>query len=258
MNKTAVIAAVLAISAGGANYLYARNLEQNATGGKKVGVLVASKDLKQGETLNKSSFALRHIPVAFVDDRDVRGDRISDLDGAPIQVSIKRGQVIQWTDFQSRVSDMAKDLADLVQPGKRAMTIVVNQKSALGGLLRPGHRVDIVGTFTGNGSNEKEQRSQVMLQNVVVLATGKQLSSDSADTGFNTVTLSVTVEQSELLSLAGALGSLSLVLRGYSDLAIVNGVPPKDYNAIAKLEANSSVSGAKAESTPIERLTPKK
>ena len=260
MSKMGIAAVVLAIAAGAANYIYARTLEQNTTGGVKIGVLVVARDMKQGDVLDENSMSFREIPAAYVDERDVTEKHKSEVMDAPVQVALKKGQVLQWTDFQSRIGDAKKDLADLVEPGKRAMTIVVNRKSALGGLLRPGHRVDILGTFISRsmGDNNSKQRSQVLLQNVIVLATGKQLSLAETESGFNTVTLSVTIEQSELLSFAGELGTLSLVLRGYSDLAVTEAIPKKGYDDLFSAAPNSAIPRDKLSPAHIERLSVKK
>ena len=256
MNRILIVSILLAVAAGGAHYAYAKKLEEAVTGGEKVVVLVAARDLDPGEVLKDTDFGTRQVPGAYVDERDVLNTRKDELAGTPVQVALKQGQVFQWTDFESRGEGERKDLADLVEPGKRAMTIIVNRESSFGGLLRPGHRVDILGTFvqTSFGSTNSKQRSQVLLQNVAVLATGKQLSSGDAQSGFNTVTLSVTVEQSELLSFAGGLGSLSLVLRGYSDLAVIDGIPEKGYDDIfapPKVDGNKSKA---SRDEAIERL----
>ncbi len=256
MSRIGIVAVLLAVAAGGAHYWYARELENAVTGGEKQLLLVATRDLNPGEIVKKADLGSRQVPGAFVDERDVLSDRKADIEGTPVQVAVRQGQVLQWTDFEIRSEGENRDLADLVEPGKRAMTIVVNRESSFGGLLRPGHRVDIVGTFAKMdwGSAVSKQRSQVLLQNVAVLATGKQLSSGEVKSGFNTVTLSVTVEQSELLSFAGELGNLSLVLRGYSDLAIIDGIPEKGYGDIfaAPKVDKSKLQSSKNE--PIERL----
>ncbi|MBN2527238.1 MAG: Flp pilus assembly protein CpaB [Deltaproteobacteria bacterium] len=260
MSKIVILAISMAVLAGVGNYLFAYKLEQQTTGGDKVAVMVASRDLNRGEILKTDDFAERQIPIAYVDERDVTGNRKKELKGAPIQVAVKKGQVLQWTDFQARMADGKNDLADLVEPGKRAMTIVVNRESAFGGLLKPGHRVDIIGTFANSGyaGGGSKQRSQVLLQNVRVLATGNQLSSEDAGSGFNTVTLSVSVEQGELLSFAGNLGELSLVMRGYSDVSVTEGIPTKGYDDIFGERKPLLSKADKNQNNPIERLQVKK
>jgi hypothetical protein len=42
----------------------------------------------------------------------------------------------------------------------------------------------------------------------------------------------VTIEEGELLTFAAEIGSLSLVLRGYQDLEITNGIPDKGMEDI--------------------------
>src|SRR5262252_11011866 len=102
-------------------------------------------------------------------------------------------------------------LSALVQPGKKAVTIRVNDVEGVGGFVLPGDHVDVLMTRQpekGSGNND------VVLQNVKVLAID-QLADDSADkpSVVKAVTVEVDTVSAQKLSLAASLGSLSLVLR---------------------------------------------
>jgi pilus assembly protein CpaB len=129
----------------------------------------------------------------------------------------------------------------------RAITIPVDGALSMGGLLRPGHRVDILGTFSRGAKWSAAERATVtLLQNVLVLATGRDLRGEAEEGGergrrFRTVTLSVGLEESELLSLASIQGQLSLVLRGRQDLTAMRDVPEKGMADIWEAERRNAL-----------------
>jgi pilus assembly protein CpaB len=124
-------------------------------------------------------------------------------------------------------------LALVIEPGMRAVTVKVNEVTAVGGFIAPGSRVDVL--LTGNvrlpaevpsGSGGRtdveavsEQRTRTLLQNVTVLALGQLLEQNDAKPPGNltTATLLVTPDNAELLALAEAAGSLQLMLRSFAD-----------------------------------------
>jgi len=102
-------------------------------------------------------------------------------------------------------------LSALIQPGRKAVTIRVNDVEGVGGFVLPGDHVDVLMTRQpdkGAGNND------VVLQNVKVLAVD-QLADDSTDKPavVKAVTLEVEIVAAQKLSLAASIGSLSLVLR---------------------------------------------
>lgn len=114
-------------------------------------------------------------------------------------------------------------LEDTIEPGTRAMTIGVTDESSVGFFIRPGSRVDVVGTVLEIVDNIERQRTFTMLQNVSVAAVGAA-TSDLAyrgvrDDGYDTVTIFVTPEDAEKLVhlRQQVLGPMTLVLRNPSD-----------------------------------------
>jgi pilus assembly protein CpaB len=250
MKKSGFIALALAVAAGVSNYIYAENLRTSVTGGKTVNVAVTVNSVKKGEIIQNSNIGFRKIPLAYIDSRYITQNEVDKITGLKLAINSAAGQIIAWTDFEHRDDAGERNLATYVKAGKRAMTIPVNSSLSLGGLLQPGHRVDIIGTFTRTGNDTAANRSITLLQNITVLATGDKLGTDSSSEHFSTVTLGVTLEQSELLSFASQSGSLSVVLRGHQDLSITRNVPPvgaaeifvsKKLNAIQKRKHSDTI-----------------
>ncbi len=248
-----LIALLLGVAAGTLHFLYVRALEAETKGGEDMEVLVAGDDLAGGQPVSFDSFALRSVPVAYVDARVVPADRLSELEGLTPSVHIDAGQMIQWTDFQERPDEEIEDLSALVEPGNRAMAIPVNSSLSLGGMLRSGNRVDILGTFSRGKNQRTDKVTVTLLQNVTVLATGKDLGAGSGR--YSTVTLSVGLEESELLAFATTQGTLSLVLRGNQDLDVVRDVPEKGMEDVWEAERRNALQERpRGERRAIERL----
>ena len=131
-------------------------------------------------------------------------------------------------------------------------------------MLRPGHRVDILGTFSRDG-RRGDRITATLLQNVLLLATGQDLGKgqepgkETEGQGrFGTVTLSVGLEEAQLLSLAATQGILSLVLRGYQDLTVLRDVPEKEMADVWEADRRNALNARSADqAVPIERLQPR-
>jgi len=257
MGKKWIIALALGLLAGGLHFLYVRALKAEVRGGADVKVLVASKQIAKGEALTDESIAVRKIPAAYVDDRAIIADRADEITGAKPEIILKAGQTIQWTDFKPRADSEQNNIADLLESGQRAMTIPVDGSLSLGGLLRPGHRVDIIGTFS-RGSQRSDKVTVTLLQNVSVLACGNKLitqGDEESKTRFSNVTLSVTVEEGELLAFSSSQGSLSIVLRGRQDLSTINDIPEKSWGDVWEAEKRNALQNKSPRTnSTIERI----
>ncbi len=223
-NKKWMIAPIIGLLAAGLHFRYINELKNEAVGGEKVKIIFAAEDIKTGNKITETQIASRMIPIAYVDDRAIRAERFKEIEGMIAFVDIKAGQTIMWSDFSNSNRAAESDLADLLESGNRAVTIPVNAALSMGGLLRPGHRVDIL--WTSGRDIGSDTQTATLLQNILILAVDKYIDSiDEEDKKrqIKTVTLSVNLEDAERLSLAVQKGSLSLALRGRQDIAIVQG-----------------------------------
>ncbi|MFO8072084.1 MAG: Flp pilus assembly protein CpaB [Polyangia bacterium] len=257
-NRGWIAALALGLVAGGLHLAYLRALAAEERGGEPVEVLVAAADVSRGEVLAERRVAVQSIPAAFADGRAVPADRVEDVLGLETSIEIEAGQRILWSDFAERPDPKQSDLARLIEPGQRAMAIPVDSSLSMSGMLRPGHRVDILGTFSKQGRDEKV--TVTLLQNVTVLATGSKLrGAEDGQEGrrrYDTATLSVGMEEAELLAFAADHGTLSLVLRGYQDLEVVRDVPEKGQADVWEAERRNALQ-TRARKAEIERLAPR-
>jgi pilus assembly protein CpaB len=112
-----------------------------------------------------------------------------------------------------------RGLATLLEPGSRAVAVRVDDVVGVAGFLHPGDRVDVIVTMKPR--DEAPFVSKIILQDVKVLAVGKDLAQRTKDaekaTPATVATVMVSPEESERLALAATKGQLLLALRGIGD-----------------------------------------
>src|SRR5579864_8752905 len=170
MKKKLFIALVLAAIAVASLYLYSRSLEKEVAGGQKVAVLVAATDISAGTRISKALLGVRDVPEAYVNKGSIRVGEENEIIGHPLANKVSQGDVILMSDFELPRSAANRRLSGAVGRGQRALTIPVDVAGSLAGMLRPGDRVDVLGTFAR--SQGAEYATVTLLQNVLVIATG--------------------------------------------------------------------------------------
>jgi pilus assembly protein CpaB len=205
-------------------FLYLRRFEQEASGGAPVALLVASKQVVPGTLLGEADLTVREIPAAYVETRAVRVSEKQRVLGLRVATRIEPEETLMWTDL-AMTADDRRDLSGLVQPGMRAVTIHTRSGSDhTNQLIEPGDRVDIILT-----TGERGQETTIVLsQNVLVLAVGLDTGSESGEkrekARGDALTVSATIREAQLISLAGDRGRISVALRNPDDVRIVDGL----------------------------------
>jgi pilus assembly protein CpaB len=103
----------------------------------------------------------------------------------------------------------------VIPDGMRAVSVKVNEVIGVAGFVLPGTRVDVLATF-GDGN---EAVTRVILQNVEALAAGQTTQPDAQGKPQTVpvITLLVSPEEAEDLTLAATQGQIQLALRGTLD-----------------------------------------
>lgn len=224
INRIAILASLVLLAAGvGLSHFYLERLEDKVSGGDLVQVLIAVKDVPLGTVLSEELVGVREVPRAFVEQRQIRAADAKRVLGIAVNAGLKANDSVLWSDL-ARYGGQSRDLAGLIQDGMRA--IAIDARAAdFGGLLRPGHRVDVLFSNTEAGA---EASTVTLLQNLLVLAVGADFGAEAeaADVrGGGTVTLGVTVEESQILTEARRRGRLTLSLRNSGDIVVQDRVP---------------------------------
>jgi pilus assembly protein CpaB len=263
MTKKLAVAAGLALIAMLSLLLYSQSLQKEVGGGRKVSVLVAATEIPAGTRLGKSSLAFREVPEAYVHPASLRQGEEMQVIGRPVADKIAQGQSILWSDFELQKSPGARRLSAAVQKGQRAITIPVDISGSLGGMLRPGDHVDVLGTFA---RAQQDYATVTLLQNVLVLATGEvrggaegeEAAAPSGGTRtFNNITVAVDPEEAELLVFAMQRGPINIALRAQADVATVDDVPEKNFGDIFEQKRRAEFVRRHASKPVINELQPK-
>ncbi len=241
MRKRLMLAILLAAVSAISLYLYTVSLREESEGGQKVTVLVAAQDLKQGTRITTTNRAYQEIPRAYLHPGSIRKQDENIILGQPVSADIKQGQQLLLSDFDSPKTRGARRLSQQVQKGQRAMTIPVDLSGSLAGMLRPGDHVDLLGTFArGQGT---DWTTVTLLQNVLVLAVGSSSETEAEvnpNRPFSSITVSVDLEEAELLAFAVQRGPVNIALRSSEDILTVEDVPDKNFGDVFEVQKRTA------------------
>jgi pilus assembly protein CpaB len=177
-----------------------------------VQVAVAGRNIDAGERLGPDNIRL----VSWPRSSRVAGsaDSAEALNGRVTSQAITAGEPI--LEQRLTASGVRPGLSAIISPGRRAMTVKVNEVIGVAGFALPGSYVDILVTLNHNG---EPPISRIVLERIPVLAVAQEhtVKDESKPKVVSAVTLEVTPEQAERLDLARSVGALSMVLRNQTD-----------------------------------------
>lgn len=216
-------------------------------------VLVAAREIPPGTVLQSGDLRWEKWPQGAVSTRMVgTKEGGTALLGKVARRALSEGEPVSATATFSH--DAAGMLAGMLSPGMRAVSIAITGQSAVSGFVTPGDRVDIVLAADVKRAESGEDKgsgplvrfaAETVLENVKVLAIDQQIARgrDGQAIPGKTATIEVTPKQSELVTAAGMLGQLSLVLRGIApDPAAAAGTPTPTLRFTPDLEASKALS----------------
>lgn len=211
---------LIALLAGGVlawgTYNYLQNVPVKTVTVPTQRVVIANADLSLGSELRPDDLKSVDWPASAVPEGAF--DDPAKLLGRGLIASVVRHEPILPGKLASK--EAGSGLPPIIPPGKRAMSVRVNEVIGVAGYVLPGTRVDVVATH--NATNRAEDMtSKVVLSNVQVLTAGTRLEHDSKDgkpVQVTVVTLVVTPDEAERLTLASTEGKIQLALRNPLDL----------------------------------------
>lgn len=182
-------------------------------------VLVVTADVPIAGTVTAGTLGWQPWPEANLHPnyitRAARADALDKLAGAAARQPLFAGEPVTEAKLVKR--DGAGFLAALLDAGRRAVTLKVDESSGMAGLMLPGDRVDVIltHTLTGSGTGGERAVSETIARDLRVLAVDQVFTSDAQGgaTPPKTVTLEVEPEQAQAVMLGRNLGTLSLALR---------------------------------------------
>jgi pilus assembly protein CpaB len=216
MNRTRLLMiGVLALGLGFvASIIVYKNL-QSKTGPTEPGidVIVAADDLQVGARVEEHDIKIIRIPLSDLPAGAPR--KRSDVLGHGVIIPITKGEFILPTKLAGE--NAGSGLPSLIPPGMRAVSVRVNDVVAVAGFVTPGTRVDVLLTGAPGGSGDQE--TTTVLQNIAVLASGHTLERTATGEAQNTavITLLVSPDDAQRLTLASQQGKIQLSLRNPLD-----------------------------------------
>jgi len=176
-------------------------------------MVVAVKGLSVGSTIKPDDVKVVKVPVAqFPTGAFTNVEEVIDR---PVVSNILADEPVHEGRLAPRGSGVG--LAPIIPDGMRAVSLRVNDVVGVAGFVLPGMRVDVL--VTGHPPSGDDTVTTTVLQNILVLSAGQTIQADNRGQAINapTVTLLVTPEQAETLTLAANEGRIQLVLRNGSD-----------------------------------------
>jgi len=178
-------------------------------------VVVARDTISIGTRIGNDNLKVVTWPADAQPDAAVHDPK--DVVGSIARTTIGKNQPVATTEL---IAQGAGLLPLLIEEGMRAMSVKVDSVTGVSGFITPNSRVDVL--IAGNRGEGNEMRSRVILQNIKVMATGTIIEQkDEKPVEVPTVTLLVTPEQAETLTLATRYDSVRLALRNYRDEEMV-------------------------------------
>ncbi len=206
-----IFAVFFGLSAAFGVYYYIQKLESTYTSSENfVSVAVANQKISSRQVITDQMVSYIKIPSNYVN-RDVLG-KPHDIVGKITRTDIYPGEQILKSKL-IEYGDVQEGLSMIVENGRRAMTIAVSDVTGLAGMIKPGDRVDILGTMKVDNNDI----TSTLVQDIKVLAVNRVLSQQKEAQPVGTVTLSVNPFEAQHIALGAEKGTLQLLLRTPSD-----------------------------------------
>ena len=204
-------------------------------------VLCYSKEIPSGTVLQKNDLGVKSVPAIGMRGQALTVESVTDIIGKKVLLGHRRGDVVFWADVEGGNPSTSGLSADIKRQ-MRAISINCAGAASVSGMVKPNDHVDVIGTFDltdpakASAAKAKSIVTSTILQNVLVLAIGKQTAKTRAQesaVGYSTVTLEVTPREAEMLAFAEQMkGRLVLTLRNRNDTHFEKELPKVDFDKI--------------------------
>ncbi|MBM3249959.1 MAG: Flp pilus assembly protein CpaB [Candidatus Omnitrophica bacterium] len=224
-----------------------------------VTVIVAGRDLPAGTVLDESMLQMAKAHKSQI--QPAATNEPGRVIGKVLMAPVAQGEQIQLNKLT--VVGEVGTLSMRIPPGKRAITVTVDNIASVGGMIRPMDRVDVVGVVplpgtSAEGKPVQQQTTMPLFQNVTVLAVGQEFGpsmgvrreekSMSPD-----ITLALSPQEANLIAFVQDQGKIRLILRSPQDTS-VQPVVPASWDTLLRTVMPERY--REAEEGPIEEYQP--
>ncbi len=190
--------------------VYKASLEKTE---KMTQVVVPRRPMVRGEIVTANDLQVHKLPEQYVDPNAVLESTYETAVGQRVEFDVEAGLPLLWAHLEG---GMSPTFSGKVPTGLRAMTIRVDEINSISGFLQPKDRIDLLLTY-GDKANKQ---IFPLIQNLNVIATGVQTFVDktgSSQRPFTTITIQVTPEQAQKITLSQQVGKITAMLRNPED-----------------------------------------
>ncbi len=231
-----------------------------------VEILVATKRLETGTRLKAEDVRWQAVAEDAIFPGAIAKSSEPDLKtlsvyGSPLRRGVEAGEPITRNALIADIKGSGNYVAASLAPGMRAVSLAVKPDSGVAGFLRPGDRVDVIlsysPAFTSQTRTAGEvlaarKAAQTIVSNARVMGID-QVSKEGEGTAkvAKTVTIEVTREQAELISLSKDIGKITLAMRRLGEKDTAESVTTPITTDITTSEVMRKVSEAVRKSETI-------
>ena len=185
-----------------------------------VSVVVPNRKLIRGEIVTSDMLLLRQIPEQYTDSNSVSESDYSIALGQRVDADVDEGRPLLWAHLEG---GQTPTFSGQVTAGLRALTVRVDEINSISGFLQPEDMVDLL---LSHGSGGKQEIFP-LIERLDVIATGEQTmvdkSSGASTRSFSTITVQVSPDEAQRITLAQSIGQITAVLRNPDDEAPMSG-----------------------------------
>jgi pilus assembly protein CpaB len=181
-------------------------------------VVVATRDLAAGTVLAATDVKTVEWPEVSAPRGHAR--TTSEVVGRGLVTAVAADEPLLAGKLAGR--EAGGGLSIVIPEGMRAVSVKVDDVIGVAGFVLPGTRVDVLATLSPSG-DQQAATTRIILQNVQAIAAGQTTTRDAEGTpqSVPVITLLVTPEEAEMLTLAATKGQIHLALRNLMDTAEV-------------------------------------
>ena len=260
-----IVAIALGVVAAVATVLYVNSAQSRANhDAKLIAVYVVAKDIPKNTTGDTAIAAglvkTGKIPKAFYPATAVTN--INAIKGKVAASALPAGEVLVDRQFVEQKVAQANFSATNIPAGQVAVAISVDSLKAVGGLVVPGDKVDLIITVDAArpgtpapapapGTANPDRFARLLYQNVSIVAIGSAVAPRPGDTaaaanpGSNVYTIAVPAEAAERILLASGAGGVTMAL-----------VPPDNQPAVVAPVQVREIESVPGGFAPPPGLTP--
>lgn len=235
------------------NFLSRQQKETDSLRASNQDIVVAAQDIPPGTTLNDEAIKKGMIKTTPWPKSSIPAGAFSSpqqIVGKVNRVKIMANEPI----LESRLAGEGAGLTVRLEAGKRAMAVRVDEIIGVSGFIVPDDRVDIILTTTPLGAAGDAKISKIVLQNKRVLSVAQSTEQkDGKPQLARSITLEVTPEEAEKLSLISSEGQVAMALRGLGDDAETKTIGSNKRDLLALASAPRKAGGGPAMAAPPDK-----